>query len=66
MRIVVDYDRCEANARCVQQAPAVFHTDEKDQLHVLMPRPGPELREAVEAAAALCPRQALTIVDDES
>ncbi len=64
MRIVVDRDRCEGNARCVRLAPTVFRTDEQDRLEVLQPEPGPELRTAVEAAVARCPRQALMIDDD--
>lgn len=63
MKILVDYDRCEGNARCVKEAPAVFKTDDNDQLHVLQPEPPEEQRAAVEAAVARCPRQALMIED---
>ena len=63
MKIIVDHDRCEGNARCVQLAPAVFKTDENDQLHVLQPEPAEDQRAAVEAAVARCPRQALMIED---
>ncbi len=61
MKILVDHERCEGNARCVKLAPTVFQTDEKDQLLLLQPEPGPELHAAVEAAVARCPRQALSI-----
>lgn len=63
MKIVVDYDRCEGNARCVQLAPKVFRTDDNDQLHLLMAEPPEEQRAAVENAVARCPRQALSIED---
>ncbi len=63
-RVVVDHDLCEGNARCVQLVPAVFRTDDDDRLHVSIERPPAELREAVEAAVALCPRQALAVVED--
>jgi ferredoxin len=63
MKILVDYDRCEGNAKCVQLAPAVFKTDDKDQLHLLQEEPPEELRAAVEQAVARCPRQALMIED---
>jgi len=63
VKIVVDHERCEGNARCVKLAPTVFQTDENDQLRLLQPEPGPELRAAVEEAVARCPRQAL-MVDD--
>ena len=65
VRIVVDRDRCEGNARCVEMAPTVFRTDEQDQLHVLIELPPPELSAAVEAAVARCPRQALSVIDKD-
>ena len=61
MKIVVDYDLCEANARCQEAASEVFQVDEEDSLHVLNDQPGEELREKIEAAVRLCPRQALKI-----
>jgi ferredoxin len=64
MRVVVDYDLCEGNARCVHMAPAVFQIDDNDQLHVLIENPSEEQRQAVEAAAAICPRQAISIVEN--
>jgi len=65
MRVVVDRDLCEGNARCVQLAPRVFQTDDNDKLVILVERPPPELREAVESAVALCPRQALRILESD-
>ena len=61
MKIVVDLDLCEANAVCVQQAPEVFHVDENDYLEILQESPPEKLREKVEAAVRLCPRQALSL-----
>ncbi len=61
VKIFVDYDLCEANAICMEQAPEVFKVDDEDNLHVLLENPGDELREKVEAAVRLCPRQALKI-----
>ena len=62
MRIVVDRDLCEGNARCVRVAPAVFALeDDADQVRVLIERPGEALRETVETAVATCPRQALKL-----
>lgn len=63
MKIRVDRDRCEGNARCVKLAPTVFRVDDQDQVEVLIPEPGPELHAAVEAAVARCPRQALMVED---
>ena len=63
MKIKVDYDLCEANAICMQQAPEIFKVDEEDNLHILDESPGPKLREKVENAVRLCPRQALSLED---
>lgn len=61
MKIVVDYDLCEANALCMEAAPEVFRVEEDDTLTVLIESPGEALRAKVEEAARLCPRQAITI-----
>ena len=61
MKIVVDYDLCEANALCMEAAPEVFRVEEDDTLTVLIEEPGEELRAKVEEAARLCPRQAITL-----
>ena len=63
MRVVVDRDLCEGNARCAQVAPKVFLVDEKDQLVILVEEPDEALREDVEAAIAICPRQALKLLE---
>ncbi len=64
MRIVVDYDLCEANAVCMNKVPEMFRVDENDNLHVLIDRPPETLRPRIEEAVRLCPRQALIIVED--
>jgi ferredoxin len=61
MRVVVDFDRCESNAVCMEIAPAVFEVRDDDFLYVLNETPGEDLREAVEEAARCCPKQAITI-----
>jgi ferredoxin len=65
MRIVVNRELCEGNARCVGVAPEVFRLDDElDTVQLLIERPAAALRDKLETAAALCPRQALTLVDD--
>ena len=64
MRIVVDYAQCESNALCVGAAPEVVELDDDDDLHLLIERPGPELRAKVEEAVRLCPKQALSIAEE--
>ncbi len=61
MKVVVDYDLCEANALCMDCAPEIFRVEEDDTLTVLIDAPGEELREKLEKAVRLCPRQAITI-----
>ncbi len=61
MKVVVDYDLCEANAVCMGHCPEVFKVDDEDNLHILIDSPSEELREKVEAAVRLCPRQAITL-----
>ncbi len=61
MKVVVDRDLCEANARCQEAAPQVVRADEEDHLHILIDKPGEELREKLDEAIRLCPRQALSI-----
>jgi len=61
MKLLVDYDLCEANARCMEVAPEVFKVDDEDNLHILMEEPPEALRHKVEEAIRLCPRQALSL-----
>jgi ferredoxin len=63
-RVLVDRDLCEGNARCVRLAPSLFEVGDDDKLRILVERPDPSLRETVEAAVAVCPRQALAILDE--
>ncbi len=64
MKIVVDYDLCEANAVCMTKAPEVFKVDDEDNLHILIESPPEALRAKVEEAVRLCPRQALSLAQD--
>ncbi len=61
MRVVVDYDLCESNAMCMAAAPEVFEVRDDDFLYVLQEEPPEALRAKVEQAAAVCPKQAITI-----
>jgi ferredoxin len=64
MKIVIDYDLCEANAVCMDVCPECFRVEEDDTLTVLVEKPGEELRGKVEEAVRLCPRQAITLQED--
>jgi ferredoxin len=63
MRVVVNFDLCESNALCMAEAPTVFEVRDDDFLYVLDEHPAEELRAKVEAAARVCPKQAITIED---
>ena len=64
MRVVVDLNQCESNALCMGVAPEVFQLGEDDELRVLQEYPPTELRERVEEAVRLCPKQAITLIDE--
>ncbi len=61
MKIVVDYDLCEANAICMDLAPEIFKVDDNDELQLLAENPPESLRAKAEEAVRLCPRQAISI-----
>jgi ferredoxin len=63
MKIVIDYDLCEANAVCMDTCPEVFRVEEDDTLTVLIESPPESLRKKVEEAVRLCPRQAISLVE---
>ena len=63
MRVVVDFDKCQSNALCMAEAPEVFEDRDDGFLYVLQEEPDESLRAKVEAAARVCPTQAITIED---
>lgn len=63
MKIVIDYDLCEANAICMGIEPSVFEVREDDNLYVLQEEPPESLRPKMEEAARRCPKQAISIED---
>lgn len=63
MRIVVDYDLCEANARCMKTAPQIFQVGDDDRLRLLVVEPSPAQIEIVETAIKRCPKRALSLAD---
>ncbi len=61
MKVIVDYDLCEANAVCQKSCPEVFRVEEDDTLTVLVTEIPEELRSKAKEAERLCPRQALRL-----
>ena len=64
MKIIVDFDLCEANARCMQVCPEVFEVDDDDNLIVKRDSVDETLRAKVEEAVRVCPRQAISLAKE--
>lgn len=63
MRIVVDFERCASNGRCMEVAPELFEVRDDGYLYVLDEEPGEDRRALLEEAIASCPTQAISIAD---
>ena len=61
MKIIVDYDLCEANAVCMDCCPEVFRVEEDDTLTLLMDEVPENLCHQLDEAVLPCARQALRI-----
>ncbi|MGO9029926.1 MAG: ferredoxin [Acidimicrobiales bacterium] len=64
MRVVVDMNQCESNALCMGVAPDIFQLDDDDKLAVLNETPDESARARVLEAVRVCPKQAISIVED--
>ena len=64
MRVVVDMTQCESNALCMGVAPDIFLLDDDDNLTVLDETPDESARARVLEAVRVCPKQAISIVED--
>ena len=60
MRVVVNADMCEGHAKCEMTAPEVFKVGDDDISVVLIDEVPDELKEKVDRAIRLCPRQAIS------
>jgi ferredoxin len=63
MRVIVDESACVCSGNCVLTADAVFDQHDDGTVLLLDANPPPELHEAVRRAEALCPAQAITVID---
>jgi len=64
MKLVVNYDLCEANGLCVGAAPDVFAIDDNDKLHVRTENVDEKRRAQLLRAVRLCPRGALRMEEE--
>ena len=62
MKVQVNQEMCEGHGKCQTSAPEVFELRDDDVSHVLMDDVPEELKEKVERAIRLCPRQAVSWV----
>jgi ferredoxin len=65
MKVVVNFELCESNGRCMEAAPEVFEVRADDRLYILNERPSEQLRAKVLKAVSRCPKQAISIVEDK-
>jgi ferredoxin len=63
MRVIVDQNRCVASGQCVLRVAAVFDQQEDGTVLLLDANPPPELHDEVRRAEALCPAQAISVVE---
>ncbi len=71
IKIKVDCDLCEANAVCMDVAPALYRVDDDDNFHHLISGAEEDTSGDVPAdqetkareAVRLCPRQALSVIE---
>ncbi|MFW0793885.1 ferredoxin [Gordonia sp. CPCC 205515] len=63
LRVDVDTQLCEGHGLCALLAPDVFDVGD-DDVAVWNAHPAEETRAEVRAAVSACPRQAITLEDD--
>jgi ferredoxin len=61
MHIELDDELCEANGICQKHAPTIFEVTDTDELIIRNDAYSEALREEVEMAIRMCPRQALSL-----
>ncbi len=67
MKIAVNLEVCESNQVCEGLAPSVFRVNEDDVLEILMSEldaSNTELVAKIRKAVSMCPKDALSIVDE--
>jgi ferredoxin len=64
MKVVANWDECEANALCTGIAPDVFELDDDDNLNLVKTEIPVEDEERVRRAINACPKRALSEVQE--
>ena len=63
-KVTVNHERCEGNMVCERNAPSVFRVSDDDLALVLVDEISADVREDVELAVRLCPKQAITLIEN--
>jgi ferredoxin len=63
-RILVDLKKCAGIGACEAEDPDVFEVQPEGVVRILCDRPAPDHLTALEAAVAMCPTGALSLVED--
>ncbi|MCU1607204.1 MAG: ferredoxin [Modestobacter sp.] len=64
IKIIADFDKCEAFARCVDAAPDLFGINDENFVEIVDSSPAPDRLEAARKAVDSCPVRALSIVTE--
>ena len=63
MKVVVDFDRCDGHAECMDACAEVFEVRDDGFLYILDEEPPQPLWDKVREAAQFCPTGAITLVE---
>ncbi len=61
VKVRIDHDLCEGNARCQQTAPDIFELRDDEKSYVLVEEPGEDRRDDIATAFRLCPKAAVSV-----
>ncbi len=61
MRVVVNFDLCEANGKCVVHSPDVFELNDQDELTILEEELPEDRREEMKRCIKVCPKRAISL-----
>lgn len=61
MKIMVNFDLCASNARCMKACPEVFEVRDDGFLYILLEEPPEALRDKVQRAREDCPTGAISL-----
>jgi ferredoxin len=64
MKVIADYDLCEANGLCESFAPETFELDDDDNLNIIDDQVSDANKSFVQQAVAACPKAALSLKED--